>query len=166
MEPLVTEIVKRKATSTFKLLLLIGLTAVAVQVGVNALSKLPQGWNMAASLLVIALGVSFVWKLISHHGESFTYKITDGLLVIERRVGRSATSFFSLNLKDIREIRGYAAALDRAVHGKRRFTVSRDPASWWVVVFETPEEDRIIFEPSERFAERLAAHIAREKVNP
>lgn len=160
------ETVKRKPVGTLKLLVAIGLIMLAVNVLVQLLNLLPSGLNRAVSVVVIILSFAIVWKMIAHNGESFTYKISEeqGLLVIERQMGRSSTSFFSLNLREVIEIRAYDPDQDRKIPAKRRFTVSRHKSSWQVVSFKATELEKLIFEPSETFLDNLSTHIAREKV--
>lgn len=160
------ETVKRKPVGTLKLLAAIGLIMLAVNVLVQLLNLLPSGLNRAVSAAVIIFSFAIVWKMIAHNGESFTYKITEeqGLFVIERQMGRSSTSFFSVNLRDVLEIRAYNPDQDRKIPAKRRFTVSRHKSSWQVIAFKAFEPEKLIFEPSETFLDYLSAHIAREKV--
>jgi len=167
MDTFERETVRRKPVGTLKLLVAIGLIMFAVNLFVQLLSLLPSGLNRAVSITVIILSFGVVWQLIAHNGESFTYKIAEeqGLFVVERQLGRSSTSFFSLNLRDVLEIRAFDANQDGKISRKRRFTVSRQKSSWRVVSFKSPEQDKLLFEPSEGFLESLNTHIAREKVN-
>lgn len=158
------ETVKRKPVGTLKLMVTVGLIAFASNSCVRLFSAFPSGLSSAISIAVLISGIWFVWRLISHNGEAFNYKIIDNLLVIERQLGRTSTSFFSLKLVDVLEIRDYDPAQDRKISGKRRFTVSRQKSSWRVMTFESPQQDKLLFEPSETFIESLLAHIAREKV--
>jgi len=158
------ETVKRKPVGTLKLMVTIGLIAFATNSCVRIFSAFPSGLSSAISIAVLVSGVWFVWRLISHNGEAFNYKIIDDLLVIERQLGRTSTSFFSLKLRDVLEIRAYDHTQDRKISKKRRFTVSQLRSSWRVVTFETPEKGKLLFEPSETFIESLKAYIAREKV--
>jgi hypothetical protein len=166
MDPFEREIVRRKPVGALKLLVAIGLIMLAVNVLVQLLNLLPSGLNRAVSVAVIIFSFAVVWKLIAHNGESFTYKISkeQGLFVIERQMGRSSTSFFSLNLRDVLEIRAYDPDQDRKIPGKRRFTVSRHKSSWQVLSFKAAEPEKLIFEPSDSFLDNLSSHIAREKV--
>lgn len=162
------ETVRRKPVGTLKLLAAIGLIAFTTNLLVQLLNLLPSGSNKAISMAVLIVAFGFVWKLIAHNIESFTYKITEdqGLLVIERKLGRSSTSFFSLKLIDVLEIRDYIAAEDRKIPGKRRFTVSRKKASWRAVTFVGADlkNDKLLLEPSSNFIESLNTRIAQEKV--
>jgi len=160
------ETVRRKPVGTLKLLIAIGLIMLAVNVLVQLLNMLPSGLNRAVSVLIIIVSFAIIWKIIAHNGESFTYKISEeqGLFVIERLMGRSSASFFSLNLRDVLEIRAYDPDQDRKISAKRRFTVSRHKSSWQVISFKAADPEKLLFEPSETFLDSLSTHIAREKV--
>ncbi|SCZ79228.1 hypothetical protein [Acidaminobacter hydrogenoformans] len=158
------ETVRRKPVGTVRLMAAIGLIAFATNGCVRIFSKLPPGLNSAISIAVLVFGIGFVWKLISHNGESFTYKIIDDLLVVERQLGRSSTSYFSLKLEEVSEIRSYDHKVDRRIPGNRRFKVSRQKGSWHVISFGRRRKEKLLFEPSEKFLEILRAHIEQEKV--
>lgn len=159
------ETVRRKPVGTLKLMVTIGLIAFATNSCVRIFSALPSGFSSAISIAVLIFGIGFVWQLISHNGEAFNYKIIDDLLVVERQLGRSSTSFFSMKLRDVQEFRNYNPADDRKTPKNRRFTVSRMKSSWWVLTFEGAEKGKLLFEPSKAFIESLSERIAREKVN-
>lgn len=142
-----TETVKRKPAGTFRVMMWIGLTAL----GVNLSMRLLQGLSPWISLGVVAIGVSWVWRLISHSGESYTYKHLEALLVIERKLGKSSTAYFSVNLNEIMVIRSYEATRDQRIPSKRRFTVSPDPRAWTVIEYGSESKESLIFEPSENF---------------
>lgn len=158
------ETVRRKPVGTFKLMAAIGLIAFLTNSCVRIFSTLPPGLSSTISIAVLVFGIGFVWKLISHNGESFTYKIIDDLLVVERQLGRSSTSYFSLKLKDVNELRVYDHKVDRKIPGNRRFRISRQKGSWRVISFGQHRKEKLLFEPSETFFESLRVHIEQEKV--
>lgn len=165
MNPFERETVKREPIGVFKILMLILAIVSLTNLSIVAFRGLSPGLNSILTLAVLVAGVTLVWRLVAHNGESFTYKLVDDVLVVERTLGRSSGTFFSVGIDKVKEVRAYSHQSDHKIPRQRRFTISNHKERWRVVVYDERSGNRLILEPSRHFEQMLRASVLRDQVN-
>lgn len=159
------ETVKRKPVSFFKILAIIFMTVALTNLCIAAFRTLSPVMNSLLSLLVLIGGMTLVWRLVARNGETLTYKLVDDVFVVERTLGRSNSTFFSVKFEKIIAVRAYDHNLDRNLPSKKRFVVSSDKSLWRVVVYQNSESSQLIIEPSEHFEQCMITVTQADQVN-